>query len=597
MTEPGTSAAASARLFVAVAALVFALALVQAFAGHWGADWSEVVPMPAPVEADGVRGERRHGFSEITRNDYRMGVWAFARNARAWLHHPHRIFHAESCYPASRTLALHHPVVTQGLVGVPPYLLTGDPVRTTNVLLLLTALLGAAAMALLVADWTRSPAAAIVAGLLYAFHPAQLGSPFHLGTQDYTWTLLALFFAQRLFAHGRWRDGLGLAASGALQMGTSFYPLLGALLVAVPVAVWLTLHVGWRRVPGRPLALVAVLVACAGAFLFTPYLEFREAGVLDRETRFFADWFRFSHRGWLFPGYVAMALALVALLPGRARSLAGIRGDPRIALLVALLLATWLATGGNVEARAFALRKGLPPPAELPNLFNLLRGWLPGLESVRLPSLLGSATRMLLCLLAGLGAASLLRRLPSRVAPAAAALLVVAVAAETLRPPWLGFEPRLRFEPLQVRPAADTIALFEELEEAGNRGPLLELPIDPAHPRFAVADAPLRHLLSAWHHRRTSGCAAAYTPPEVRDLAALADRVASPGVLDEIRALGFTTLVVHHRVDRRRPAMVRPVLERIARRSGRLERLGRTDAVTVYALSEAASGGPAPSEP
>ena len=75
-----------------------------------------------------------------------------------------RIFDAEQCFPASRSLALGDPAITLGLLGIPVWVLSGDPILTLNVVTLAVNLLAALAMFWLVRDWTGVPAAGIAAG-------------------------------------------------------------------------------------------------------------------------------------------------------------------------------------------------------------------------------------------------------------------------------------------------------------------------------------------------------------------------------------------------------------------------------------------------
>lgn len=567
---------------VALALAVFGIALGLAFQGHLGADFHTSVPVPARalVEVEGAPAR----IDPVTQTDYRMGVWAFGRHAYTLWTAPWRIFQTEPCHPVENGLALHHPVITQGLLAMPAYLVSGDPLATTNWLILFSALLGACAMALLVADWTALPAAGVVAGLLYAFHPAQIGSPFHLGTKDFTWTLLALFFARRLFQHGRWRDALGLGACAALQMATSFYPLLAAATLAVPFLVWLVWHHGWRRLPLSRLGVAALVAALAAWWIFAPYLELREAGILQRNLRFFAPWSRFAPGGELFPGWLCLGLLAAAFALGRSRSLAGMQGDPRAALAIGAFLLLWLATGGNVEARSAVLKGAEPPAVNLPNLFAAARAIVPGLDSVRLPSMLAHGARMLLCVLAGLGAAALLRRVPGRYAAATGALLILLAALDTLQPSLLGGARPVRFASLDLRPPESTLAFYARLEALGNDGPMLELPMTST-PMYRFEDAPMQHLLTAFHHRRTSGCSPSYTPPVVQGVAALAGRIERPGSLAEVRDLGFTTLVVHHPPGRPGAERYAVRIARLARRSrGDLVEIASAEGLTAYAL-------------
>lgn len=57
-------------------------------------------------------------------------------------------------------------------------------------------------MLTLVSRWTRSRAAGLVAALLFAFHPIRLGNITHPTVWDLSFTVFALYFAERLFAEG-----------------------------------------------------------------------------------------------------------------------------------------------------------------------------------------------------------------------------------------------------------------------------------------------------------------------------------------------------------------------------------------------------------
>jgi hypothetical protein len=585
VTESSPTAVIPAAGWTALAILIFGAGLAISFSGYWGNDLTEVVPVPASEFVE--RGDAGRHVRQLTLNDYRMGVWAFSRNAYTLVNHPTRLFQAEPCYPVDDALALHHPVITQGLVALPGYLLTGDPVATTNLLLFATILLGALAVTLLVADWTGMAAAGIVAGLLYAFHPAQIGSPFHLGTKDYTWLVLALFFARRLFERGRWRDALGLAACAALQMATSFYPFLASAIIAVPMLAWLLWHYGVKQLPVSRIVVVVLLSLAAALFVFSPYFGLPESDLPKRINPFFAPWSRFAPGGALFPGWPCLLLAVAGLSLGRRRAFSGLTGDPRAALVVAALLVALLATGGNVVANLAVLKGEEPPAMTLPNLFTALRAVVPGLDAVRLPSMLASGTRMLLCILAGFGAAALLRTAPRKALPYAAALLLLVVSLDTLRPGFLGMHPRVVFEALPIRPSDETIEFFRELQVAGNRGPLLELPIDRSTKAYAFNQAPLQHLLTAYHHRRTSGCSPAFTPAEVRALAPLSLRFGEPGSIDTVRDLGFTTILVHHPPSRRGSGRYAARVARAARSSaGQLVQIAGNESMTAYELRD-----------
>jgi hypothetical protein len=558
-----------------------------AFGGYWGSDPSATVPIPSRMLAnqDAPAGRPK----PVVEADYRMAVWAVGRNARALIFEPTRLFQAEPCHPTPNALALHHPVITPALVAAPVAAVTGDPAISFNAAVLLKVAIGFAAMGLLVWDWTRSPPAAIVAGLLYAFHPVQVEHPHHLFTSDNAWMLFGVFFARRLFERGRWVDAVGLSAACLLQMGASFYPFFAATLVALPLLAWLCWHHGVKTLPVSRSIFVAVSVAGGAALIFSPYLSQAAAEFSGRGKVFYAPWSTFLPGGANAIGWLTALLAIAAFGLGRDRVLAGIRGDPRAVLAIAGLLVAAFATGGNYHARLSVLSGAEPPPFVLPNLFAAFSDWLPGLRNVRLPSEFSLATRAIVCLLAGLGAAGLLARLPDRFGRMAAPALILLAFSQTPGLPGFTSASVPRFRALTIRPPEDALNFFDALAAAGNEGPLLELPIDRTNRGYTFRAAPEQQLLSAYHHRRTSGCYFSFIPQRVRALAELSRELPGHAALGRARELGFTTVVVHH--EPRNP-LGRATQQRFQRAieagDTELREIATSPKRTAYALDEAA---------
>ncbi len=522
----------------AAAALVFALALASLFRGYAGGDPRDLVP--ASVHRELESAPERAAGAPLIAADQRIVVAVAGRNARVLLAHPSRLFDAESCFPVAHALALGEPEITLGILGMPAALVLGDPIASFNFALLALTGIAAFAMYALTRDLTGMPAAGIVAGLLYAFHPVKVEDPGHAFGYDTGWTVLALLFARRWFERGRWRDALALALFASLQVSSSLYPLLCAVVVSLPWLVWLVWRYGVRRLRPAQCAVVAGSVLAVAALVFAPYLELRGEGLIQaRSFQAFMPWGWLAPGARLFPGGVLLALVGVALLlrdPQRPG------GDPRWALLAGCVLALVLAAGGNQGDRMLAYNTGGPLPPLLPNPYAWLSAVLPGLEIVRNPYALFLGAHVAACVLAGLGAAALLRRTPARVAGVAAGCLIACAWIDVLRPRTLGFEPRVEYRMVSLRPGADELAFFETLSQQGNRGPLLEVPIHPKH----AARVSKAVLLSAYHLRRTSPCYNSFVPPVTGDVARLASELPDPAALQALARLGFTTIVAHH---------------------------------------------------
>jgi hypothetical protein len=318
-TSPGSTTRPASWRWIVLAMLVFVAADGVLYRVFLGRDLSEgtVLP-PLAIYEEMARGElepqpleRWHG---LAMNDLRFVVWLVGRNARTLLTRPTAIFDAEQCYPARNSLALGEPGIAQGVVATAGYLATRDPIATYDLLLFALPLISALAMFLLVRDWSGSPAAGIVAGLLYGFHRIKTWEVVHPYVWDTAWTVLALWLTARLFEKPRWRDALALGACVSLQIAGSFYALLSAIALSVPFLGWLVWRHGLRRAVLLRLGLSAALALLAAWWVMGPYLELRSSGVLEPRTEqhfLLIDWV--LPGGFLFPGWSLGALALLGL--------------------------------------------------------------------------------------------------------------------------------------------------------------------------------------------------------------------------------------------------------------------------------------------
>jgi len=523
-----------------VAALVFLIAAAAVFGEIWRKNPRSLVPVPK-YEAF---------WQQAARMDVIYGAWLVSRNAYTLVERPQDLFDTEHCAPWENMLTLGTPSITAGLLGVPAWLVTADPILSYNVALLALRLAAALAMFLLITDWTGVPAAGIAAGLLYAFHPVQLGQIHHASVWDSSWTLFALFFARRWFAAGRWRDALGLSCATALQIAACFYPLITAIFVTTPFLFWLLWHYGFRNLRIAQLAVVAASVGLAVAFVYGPYVVMRDGSeILRRAGHFYADQGYFGPAGGLagslFVGWLTLGLAAVGLALGRRRSIAALRGDPRWALLLGGLW-VWVMASGPLERSLLPFLESHALGALNP--YGLLSDHVPGFDSIRGVFRLGAGVQLVLVTFAGLGVAALVR-ITGRHALMAGAALILLIGFDVVRAPALGFERDYRWRLEAIRPGPEKLAFFETLERMGNSGPLIEVPardIPFLGAESAFTDVTDRVLLSVYHHRRTSACFGSFTAPAKQEFAAITRRLPEDAAVRELEGLGFTTLVVHH---------------------------------------------------
>jgi hypothetical protein len=573
--------------WTAAALLIFVLASLFLFRGLLGEDLTRVVPASYPRALDGAAP--RADWSPLVVTDLRFMVWLAARNAYTLARHPSTLFQAEQCFPTPDSLAFGETGIALGILGLPFQLLGGDPLLTFNGVLLCIALLAAIAMFLLVRDWTGEPAAGIVAGLVFSFHALKLGDVVHVVIWDDAWTVLALYFSARLFRRRGWGDALGLAGAVGMQLAGSMYPLLAAGVLGLPFLAWLLIRQlrppDPQPLPWLQLGFVACVCGLVAWGVLGPYFEKAGSGDLGHNVfQAFRPLRYLLPGGTGFSGWIIWGLVVAAFACGRSRVLLPELGDPRWALLAGGLLVFGFSVvaGGAPGQEAVGLIPGQDPPGGIPNLYLLLAELVPGLSAGRGPGSMYSGVHLVTSLLAGLGAAGLLRSVPARVRPHAAALLILLAAIDTLRPPWLGLEPRIEYRIAELRPTRDEFELFAALARAGDSGPLLEVPVNLGN----MWKASRGLLLSAYHHRPTSYCYNSFFPEPSRLVESLAAGLPERLALVRLRELGFSTVVVHHAEGELAGDYHRRRFEIYARGEGAdlLEKLYENASATAYRL-------------
>ena len=272
----------------------------------------------------------------------------------AWWQFP--IFH-----PTANTLAFSEHLLGISVIATPLAWLTGNPLTTYNLTLLLTFPLSALAMFALVQRLTGSAAAAFVAGLAYGFAPYRVSSLPHIQMLAAFWAPLALLGLHAFLDTGR-RRWLALYGAGwLLQVTSNAYTLV---LFSVVVGLWVAWFVvaarRWRALAWVAAATVAAAVPLApivyqyvavhAYFGFVRSVEEMRgysadvAAVLCAPAQStFWSWLRVACRGEgeLFPG-LAMAVLFIAALASELRRRAHGRGviiTRRLLLAVAVLFA------------------------------------------------------------------------------------------------------------------------------------------------------------------------------------------------------------------------------------------------------------------
>ncbi len=334
-----------------------------------------------------------------------MVTWVLAWVAHQLPNAPAHIFDANIFYPERNTLAYSETLLVPGLIAAPLHWLGMAPILVYNLVFLSGFALSGVGVALLVRRLTGNTGAAIVAGIVFAFPPYRIDHYAHLQLQQTQFIPLAMWAFHRLLDTGRARDGVLLGVCTACQMLSCMY--YGLFLIPYMAVVCGTMLIAERTRSMRrlvSLAVAAAIVVVAMIPVGRAYLAAREvvgergrAEVAQNSAmwwnylappevnvmygKVFARFMDPERR--LFPGFVAIALAIVGLWPRRR----GYLRTPQFAYALGLILAFDVSLGFN----------GV--------IYRGLYDYFLPFKALRIPARMGLMVGFSLAVLAGYGAA------------------------------------------------------------------------------------------------------------------------------------------------------------------------------------------------
>ncbi len=467
-------------------------------------------------------------------------AWTLAWNAHALLAQPLALFDANIYHPLRHTLAFSENLIGSALIGAPIIWATGNPVLALNVVALLSVMLCGLGAFVLARRLGLGPAAAVVAGVIFAFSPPRFfrTSQLHLGVVQ--WMPFALASLHAYLDDGRRRDLRLAAAFFTLQALSSGH---GAVFLAIAMGGLLA----WSFAAGTPVAplrrardfgVVGTLLLAPAVLVYLPYRAVQQEMGLRRTLE---NWAVTPESFIAAPTHVQTAL--LSLLPG-PRVL-----DTASAFLFPGFLPLLLAALGVVVSRrppgAFRPRSigfygalgilgvwfSIGPPLGLWPLVY----WLPGMSFIRVPSRFTILAMLGLAIVAAAG----FEWLAARVAPARrrafAAMVIVLLVAEFAAVP-LAVAP-FRIDP----PLADRWL-------AGRPGPfaVAEVPLpDPRHPGAFERRQTLYMLHATAHWQKTVHGYSGIRAPLHDRLYELLRTFPDEASVDELDRLGVRYVVVH----------------------------------------------------
>lgn len=348
------------------------------------------------------------GLGRTITDDGRYAIWNVSWVARTLVEDPAHLFDANIFYPHRWTLAFSELNLVAGLVGIPAWLLTGNPYVTHNSALLFAFSTSALGAWLLARYLTGSGSAALPAAVVFAFCPYFFSHSAHIQLLMGGGIPLTLLLLHRLADAPAARRGLALGGGLAAQaLACAYYGIFAGLTVGYAAIFFAVSRRLWRQVTyWKALAAGAALAVLLVVPFFIPFLEIQAAGfsrTLAESGRYSAGMADYlaspahAHR-WLlgvsaqfgrqheplFPGFITIVIGLLGLgmaavsprAPAPSRP-----ADRETALLYGSLglLALWTSLGPDAGLYS-ALFHAVP-------LFSLLRA--PSRIGVVIPLVLG----------------------------------------------------------------------------------------------------------------------------------------------------------------------------------------------------------------
>jgi hypothetical protein len=465
------------------------------------------------------------GSRSVEHHDVFFNVWRLA-----WVEHAlatsSTLFDANQFYPERHVLAYSDAMLVEGLIAAPLFAAGLRPLLIHNLMLLGAIAASGVGMFTLARYLSRRSGAAILAGLVFAFAPYRFGHIMHMELQWAMWIPWAFWAMQRTLDTGRLKFGLLTGAFIALQIGSSIYYgifLVILLTVAGAVQIPTVPRPRWLKIVGAFGAGAAIALSVAIPYSRPYRAASSQVGVrtapeiLAHSARpssyllttdgnyLYGRSYSWSNELSLFPGYVPLVLALVALVAIRPSAVV-------ISYVIGLLLAFDLSLGLN----------GI--------VYPLLYEHIGVFKGLRAPARASIFFLMFLAAIAARGCAVVLRPLPIVARTGA----VVAIGAAMLLEYWV--------VPLRLWPYPDRPPLYTFLDRLPD-GIVAEFPV-PRVDMLPGHDARYVYM-SIFHWKRLVNGYSGYYPPSY---IARMERLATfpdAGSLAQLRADGVRYVIVH----------------------------------------------------
>ncbi|MGE5531081.1 MAG: hypothetical protein ACM3VW_03050 [Bacteroidota bacterium] len=482
-----------------------------------------------------------------------LNAWILAWDWHALVDRVPQFFNTNIFFPYSLTLAYSESLLGDLPIAGPIIALTGNPLLATNVLVLLSFIIGGWTMYFAVSRMTGSGWAGLIAGTIFAFNLERFAAFTHLQLLTTQWLPLMVYCLDRMLTQGRWKYWGGLVIFFNLQFLSSYYIglfmslTLGLLLVGYLLA-------GLVRVTPRlvgQLAAFAAVVLAINVPLAMPYFTLakqlgmqRTVGEVVALSGSPAAYVTADPRNWLY-GALGKAFDANGMLGGEHYLFLGVT-----CWLLALAAVLLRKVGPLQRRRVWAFAGVLavlvvlswgPQLGPLTLPYRLLFEYAPGFKSIRVPARLIVLVTAVLAMLAGYGAAPLLERLGKwrRLVGGGLCLLVV-VEAGFLQVPGV-IVPQVRSERIRADLCVD---VYQWLANQPDDPVILELPI-PSQPILRAFTEATRQYYSTAHWKRTVNGYSGFSTRTYEAIAESSQSFPDPATIAWLQGLRVNLVILH----------------------------------------------------
>jgi hypothetical protein len=491
--------------------------------------WAGLVALLAAVTGIVTYPQITHMSSAVHDfGDPLLNAWALAWTPHALVTQPASLFDANIFHPERATLALSEVLLLPALMAAPFYAAGANAILLHNLTLLSACVLSGVTMFLLVRSLTGDGRAALLAAVAFTASPLRIEHYPRVQLQLTYLMPLALYFVHRIIDGDERKRTTVLAGAtcGLLFYSCIYY--LSFFLTLLPILVGLCLAV--RRtnamaIAGR-LGIASVVMVALVAPGAAPYLHNRgnvgerHVDELRPGSAELRDYRRANSTNWLYGDRQRVGPAERHLFTGYVLPAAA-------AGAIASPVGRWLPYAASLAA-AVELSLGVNGHA-----YRWLYAYVVPYRALRVPARFAMLAHLLLAVLAGLGAAAFMRRMPSPVLKnVAIAALLAGVLVESLNRP-----VTLRAMPRGIP------AVYEWLREQP-AGPILEYPVNGLEGRGGPQDATYMYYSTA-HWRPLLNGYSGFSPASYHAVLHYLRDFPDPGSLAYLKERGVKYLLVH----------------------------------------------------